>query len=197
MDNIEGELSYLTGGSEGRGAEAALYKMLKPDEVQDLALQLHDRLEDPDYSPENLIKDQVPGPRYKIDSTELTGNLNYVHKTKEELAQDELDHKELALRKLFTALQNDTIMYKFDQNKLELHIVDSVSKRILSKVKMPKYVIRSFKRIKKSFKTLKNVLSRYEKDSLNKIFKSYMEKSYKHSMKNIKANQEVLDKQKM
>jgi len=171
--------------------------MLKPDELQGLALQPDDPLEDPNYLPEDLINEKITGPSVEMDPSQVTGNMNYIHLSKEERAQDELDRKELALRKLFTALQNDTIMYKFDQNNLQLHIVDSVSKRVLSKVNMPKYVIRSFKKIKRSFKTLKSVLSKYEKDSLNKIFKSYMEKSYKHSMEHIKQKQEILGKQKI
>lgn len=197
MDNIESELSYLTNGRSGNTAEDQLYKMLKPDELQGLALNPDDPLEDPDMKPENLIEDSITGPKITSRYGLLHSGANFVTQTKAQKEQEELDRKELNLRKLFTALQNDTIMYKFDHSSLQLHIVDSRSKRLISKVAMPHYVLKSFKKIKKSFKTLQKVLSTYEKDSLNKIFKSYMEKSYKDSLRHISAQQDVLAKQKV
>jgi hypothetical protein len=197
MDNIESELSYLTNGRSGRTAEAQLYKMLKPDELQGLALNPDDPLEDPDMKPENLIEHRITGPKITSRYGLLRSGANFVTQTKAQKEQEELDRKQLNLRKLFTALQNDTIMYKFDHSTLQLHIVDARSKRLISKVKMPQNVLKSFKNIKKSFSTLKKLLSTYEKDSLNKIFKSYMEKSYKDSLSKISAQQDILAKQKV
>jgi hypothetical protein len=197
MDNIESELSYLTNGQSGSTAEAQLYKMLKPDELQGLALNPDDPLEDLDMKPENLIEHRITGPKITSRYGLLRSGTNFVTQTKAQKKQVELDRKQLNLRKLFTALQNDTIMYKFDHSTLQLHIVDARSKRLISKVKMPQNVLKSFKNIKKSFSTLKKLLLTYEKDSLNKIFKSYMEKSYKDSLSKISAQQDILAKQKV
>ena len=115
---------------------------------------------------------------------------------REERVRMQLKSKEKKLRNQYEKLSSDKIIYKFDTDELTLSAVDHKSGKFLTYLELPKDLTNSQNFVREKFAKMYESIKTYEKNSLDKIFREFMEKFYMESIEKLKEKQKIINKQK-